>query len=157
MTEKDFSEILKFIVQVPGAVAVIFFAVKWVLSDWFKKNSEIAKLKSELSNKETEILKERVRDLELMIKEYMARTITHSNQIEVAQRGMNELVNRVEVYSKQTNDSIKEFARLTHERFKILEKFNDQLRERLKASSADKSEKVPIGKDSVMIRTKKEE
>lgn len=156
MSEKDFGEMLKFILQVPGSVAVIFFAVKWVVSDWFKKNSEIAKLKAELENKEAQILKERVKDLEMLIKEYMARTITHSNQIEVAQRSMNAISLQVEDFGNKTNESIKEFARLTHERFKITETFTDQLRARLKAN-AERSEKVPIGKDSVMVRTKKEE
>lgn len=156
MSEKDFGEMLKFILQVPGSVAVIFFAVKWVVSDWFKKNSEIAKLKAELENKEAQILKERVKDLEMLIKEYMARTITHSNQIEVAQRSMNAISLQVEDFGNKTNESIKEFARLTHERFKITETFTDQLRARLKAN-AERSEQVPIGKDSVMVRTKKEE
>ena len=135
---------------------MIFFAVKWVVSDWFKKNSEIEKLKSQLGIKETEILKEKVKELDDLIKVYMARTVTHSNQIEVAQRSMNGLVLKVEDYSSKTNEAITEFARLTHERFKITESFNDQLKARLKAS-VEKSEKVPIGKDSVMVRTKKEE
>ena len=45
--------------QVPGAVAVIFLAVKWVVSDWFKKkNSEIELLKSQIKkNQELENLK----------------------------------------------------------------------------------------------------
>ena len=156
MTEKDFGELLKYVVQVPGAVAVIFFAVKWVVADWFKKNSEIEKLKAQLENKEIEMLKERVKELDELIKEYMARTVTHSNQIEVAQRSMNLLVERVENFGVKTNDSIKEFARLTHERFKVTEAFNDQLKARMKAN-AEKSEQIPIGKDSVMVRTKKDE
>lgn len=156
MSEKDFAELIKFLFQVPGAIAVMFLAVKWVVSDWFKKNSEIEKLKSQLSNKETESLKDRVKELEVLIKEYTARTVIHSNQIEVAQKSMNEIVIKVDDFSSKTSHALNEYARLTHERLLFIENFNNQLRDRLKAN-AEKSEKVPVGKDSVMIRTKKDE
>lgn len=156
MTEKDFGELLKFLLQVPGAVAVIFFAVKWVVSDWFNKNSEIEKLKAELKNKETESLKERVKDLEVLIKDYTVKTVHHSNQIEVAQKSMNQIVIKVDDFSAKTSHALNEYARLTHERLLFIENFNNQIRDRMKAN-AEKSEKVPVGKDSVMIRTKKEE
>lgn len=156
MTEKDFTELIKYLFQVPGAVAVIFLAVKWIVSDWFKKNSEIEKLRSELTNKETESLKERVKELEVLIKEYTARTVTHSNQIEIAQKSMNQIVIKVDDFSAKTSHALNEYARLTHERLLYIETFNNQLRDRMKAN-AEKSEKVPVGKESVMIRTKKEE
>lgn len=156
MTEKDFTELIKYLFQVPGAVAVIFLAVKWIVSDWFKKNSEIEKLRSELTNKETESLKERVKELEVLIKEYTARTVTHSNQIEIAQKSMNQIVIKVDDFSAKTSHALNEYARLTHERLLYIENFNNQLRDRMKAN-AEKSEKVPVGKESVMIRTKKEE
>jgi len=107
-------------------------------------------------NKETESLKERVKDLEVLIKEYTARTVIHSNQIETAQKSMTELVTKVDDFSSKTSHALNEYARLTHERLLFIENFNNQLRDRMKAN-AEKSEKVPVGKDSVMIRTKKEE
>lgn len=157
MSEKDFAELIKFLFQVPGAVAVIFLAVKWVVSDWFKKNSEIELLKSQIKNQELENLKERVRDLEALIKEYMTRTVNHSNQIEVAQKSMNSLIIKVEDYSAKTTHVVQEYAKLTHERLVFLEKFNNELREKINKVNAEKSEKVPLGKESVMIRTKKED
>ena len=56
MSEKDLADILKLLIQVPGAMAVLFVVAKWVIGDWFKKKSEIEKLKAGLKNQEIENL-----------------------------------------------------------------------------------------------------
>ena len=49
----------------------------------------------------------------------MTRTVNHSNQIEVAQKSMNNLIIKVEDYSAKTTHVVQEYTKLTHERLYI--------------------------------------
>ena len=156
MSEKDLADILKLLIQVPGAMAVLFVVAKWVISDWFKKKSEIEKLKADLKNQEIENLKSEVLELKQSLHNYSLAMVSHGNLVESSQKQMEMVVLKVDDFSSKTSHALTEYARLTHQRLLYLEDFNKSLREKINASSI-KSEKVPVGTDSVMVRTKKNE
>jgi len=156
MSEKDLADILKLLIQVPGAMAVLFVVAKWVIGDWFKKKSEIEKLKADLKNQEIENLKSEVLELKQSLHNYSLAMVSHGNLVESSQKQMEMVVLKVDDFSSKTSHALTEYARLTHQRLLYLEDFNKSLREKINASSI-KSEKVPVGTDSVMVRTKKNE
>ena len=169
--QKEFTEALKLLIQIPGGATVLFFLVKWTINNWFKKNTEIEKLKADLSNKELESMKEKTESLNKLIQfninrtdQYIAKTeILTKAQVETATRigltaqQLNTVATQVSVYAEKDIDSMDLFAKQTTKRIEQLEQFNNDLSGKIKAASTNiKSEQVKIGDDSVMIKTKKD-
>lgn len=169
--QKEFIETLKFIIQIPGGATVLFFLVKWTINNWFKKNTEIEKLKADLSNKELESMKEKTESLNKLIQFNITRTDQYINKTEILTRAQQQTANQIGLTANQLNkvatqvseyaekdiDSMELFAEQTTKRIEQLEQFNNDLSGKIKASSANyKSEQIKVGADSVLIKSKKD-
>lgn len=163
MELKQFIDLLKFILAVPGGAAVLFLVVKLIISYWFKKNTEIEQLKAELKNKELDSIKEKMRALEYTIESNIKKTElmqTSQNNTLNSQRAMtqhlNETTEAFGSYVKKSSSILEEFSRITDQRMQSLESFNNDLKAKL--SKPDyKSDTQYLGKDTMIIKGKKNE
>ncbi len=162
LTSADFSSIIKMVLAIPGGAAVIYMMVRAAINHYFKKNSEIEELKAQLRNKELESVKEKMRALEYTIEANIKKT----EQLQYAQNNtylrinttavnLHEVVNKFEENQKDYSETLGNYSKLTFERLDLLENFNEELKQKLKMASS-RSEQVPIGKDSFVIKSKKE-
>ena len=71
-------------------------------------------------------------------------------------QNLNAIVNDFAENQNKFSSIMEDYSRLTHERLSHLEDFNSDLKVKIKMNSS-KTELVPVGKDSIMVKTKRDE
>lgn len=148
MEEKEIAQIIKSAIEIPGILAVVIFGIKWVVKDYFKKKTELEELKQKLKDKEHEDLErqiqtfqQKVTGLESVVLDHRKALDSHAIELRKSELHAQEITKALDGYAAKTSGTINEFARLTHERLKIVEK-------------AIKTETVDLGHGKVLIKNK---
>lgn len=146
--DKDLIDLIKAAISIPGVITVVFIGGKWLLSDYFKKRTELEELKKALKDRERDDLQkqidkfqEKVETLEAVVSNHRAALASHSNELKRSELHSQEITKALDSYAAKTSNTVNEFARLTHERLKIVEK-------------AIKTETVDLGHGKVLIKNK---
>lgn len=122
MTEKEVVELVKYIIGIPGVIGLVFWCVKWVANDWFEKRVLIEKLKEKIADEEKLKTSRKIDELEAVISIHNTALMNHTAAMIENARRLDSVSANFELYAGKTSHSITEYARLTHERLKRVEK-----------------------------------
>ena len=142
MTEKDGIELAKVLIGIPGVLGAIFWGIKWVANDWYEKRVQIEKLKEQIADDEKKKTSRKIDELESVISIHQTALRNHADVMVRHEKQLDLAMGELQSYAQKTSFSIQEYARLTHERLKIVEK-------------EYKTTQTDLGNGKVLIKDKK--
>ena len=129
---------------IAGALVIFGGLAKYLVSDWFEKNKELANLKYNNSEKMISKLESKVEELEKGLQAHAQKLVEHSSQLKHTEHAIAEVLKQVQEYAKDTRATVNKLAELSHKRFNKLEE---------SAAKPTKSVVEKFGKDSFIVRS----